>query len=122
MAWKITVSPRHPRGRFRRDGREFTTIPTFLVELTPGLEAERKDPKKSYLVIEEMAEEQAQEALAQELLQAGQAETPAELSEDLEVKTIGELRDLAEKIGLSLPEKAKKKELVALLQGRLEAQ
>lgn len=121
MAYKITVSPRHPRGRFRRDGREFSSTPTFLEELTPGLEAERKQPKTSYLVIEQVSAEEAQQELVGALKQAGGADSAEDLIEDLEGKSMKELRALAAEVGIPVPVGTKKADLIDRLRAKLEA-
>lgn len=121
MAWKITVSHRHPRGKFRRDGREFTAVPTYLEELTPGLEAELKDPKQSYLVIEQVAGAEAEQAQVTALKAAGLADSTEDLIEDLEGKSMKELRALATEVGLPAPVGTRKADLIATLQAKLAA-
>lgn len=110
MAWRIRVSKKHPRGRFRRGGQVFTTEPTLLDELTPALRQEMAHPT-GWLIIEEMPEQAPEESLAAaEAVQAEASEgSPAE---DLEAANVATLREIARAMEIPGASSMRKQDLI----------
>jgi hypothetical protein len=121
MAWKITTRRGVGSGTFRRDGLAFNEQATYLENLTPGLEQEYLlfCDGKGALVFEEVPAAEAAPIQTEALLTGTGAESPEDLAQDLNIKSIGELRALARRIGLQVEKGAGKAELIEALQAKL---
>lgn len=120
MPYQISVKAGHISDGFRRGGIEFHKgAPVVLEALNEALEQERGLGERSALRFEEVSAEAASKNVAAELIAALGSKSAEDAKADLGTKKVGELRDLAIRVGIELPDNADRKTLLEALRGRL---
>lgn len=120
MPYQITVRAGHVSEGFRRGGVGFKKgSPVVLESLNNALKEEQALGERSALRFEEVSAEVARRDVAAEIIEALGSESAEDAKADLGTKKVGELRDLAARVGVELPDNVDRKTLLEALRGRL---